>query len=584
MLNVLARDGAGRAGTAQLGPRKLEIPNLLWVDEELSGAEAGWTPLVARRENPDAVLLVQTSFRNAAPTPREGQLLLERRLAATPAMRQGRSPLRSLAGQLAVMEGAAALFRNPRRFAVAVAGARSESGYGHLLYAPGLGEPAHLAILAYAGIDLVDAVPLSLAAARGRYLTAHGSFAAASIANPECACPACGLASPAAFGEAALRRHNQYAARQEIGAVQNAIRNGRLRELVEARVRSHPELTALLRRLDTQYDYFEERVPITRREPLHATTKESLQRPDVLRFRRRVAERYQPRSEAPAVLLLPCSHRKPYSKSRTHRAFSDAIWEAGAATLVHEVIVTSPLGIVPRELELTYPAAHYDVPVTGEWDEEEGRMIRDLLRGLLAKKPGVQVISHLPKHTHDLIADLLPAGTTVTCQGEDATKGPEIARLGLALRDLRKSHRARNFGHVMRERLHGLATYQFGSEASARLFEGATVDGKWPTGKVMAGREQLAMLPTERGLLSLTIAGARRVASTGSYVVEIEDFPITGSIFAVGVKGADPQIRVGDEVIVAHDGDVRAVGVAAMTGPEMKGLKRGEAVRVRHHV
>lgn len=584
MLNVTARDGAGRSGTAALGPRKLEFPNLLWVDEELGASEANWAPTASRRANPEALLLVQTSFRNPPPHAAAGQLLLERRLASTPAMNAGRSPLRSLNGQLAVMEGAAALFRNPRRFAAAIAHARRDAGYGQLLYAPGLGEPAHLALLAYAGIDLADGVPLSLAAARGTFLTPHGAFPATSIRGAECACPACQFQAPTGFDEAQLRRHNQYVARQEIGAVQNAIRNGRLRELVEARVRSHPELTALLRRLDGQYDYFEERVPITRREPLHATTKESLQRPDVLRFRRRVAERYQPRSEAPALLLLPCSHRKPYSKSRTHRAFNDAIWEAGAATLVHEVIVTSPLGLVPRELELTYPAAHYDVPVTGEWDEEEGRMIRDLLRGLLAKKPGVQVISHLPKHTHDLVADLLPAGTTVTCQGEDATKGPELARLGVALRDLRKGHRPRNFANVMRERLHGLATYQFGSDAAERLFEDATVDGKWPTGKVMSGREQLAMLPTERGLLSLTIAGARRVASTGRYVVEIEDFPITGSIFAIGVKGTDPQIRVGDEVIVAHKGDVRAVGVAAMTGPEMTEMKRGEAVRVRHHV
>lgn len=584
MLSVHARDGAGRSGVADLGGRKLEFPNLLWVDEELGSAEASWAPTISRKENPGALILIQTSLRQKPPAPQGGQLLLERRLGAMPAMNQGRSPLRSLAGQVAVMEGAAALFRNPRRFAAAIAHARREAGYGQLLYAPGLGDPAHLAVLAYAGIDLADSVGLSLAAVQGRFLTEHGSFPAASLASAQCMCPACGFQAPATFDEATLRRHNQHAARQELGVIQNAIRHGRLRELVEARVRSHPELTALLRRLDAQYEHFEERVPITRREPLYATTKESLSRPDVLRFRRRVAERYQPKSEAPALLLLPCSHRKPYSKSRTHRAFNDAIWEAGAATLVQEVIVTSPLGIVPRELELTYPAAHYDVPVTGEWDEEEGRMIRDLLKGLLSKRPGVKVISHLPKHTHELVADLLPSDTTITCHGEDATKGAELGRLGVALRDLRRGHRPRSFGHVMRERHHGLATYQFGPDAANALMDGATVDGKWPTGKVMVGREQLAMLPTERGLLSLTLAGARRIAATGAYVVEIEDFPITGSIFAVGVKDADPQIRVGDEVIVAHNGDVRAVGVAAMTGPEMTESERGEAVKVRHHV
>ena len=38
---------------------------------------------------------------------------------------------------------------------------------------------------------------------------------------------------------------------------------------------------------------------------------------------------------------------------------------------VHQVIVTAPLGLVPRELEEIWPAANYDIPVTGEWDADE---------------------------------------------------------------------------------------------------------------------------------------------------------------------------------------------------------------------
>ncbi|HEV8594454.1 MAG TPA: PUA domain-containing protein, partial [Thermoplasmata archaeon] len=53
-------------------------------------------------------------------------------------------------------------------------------------------------------------------------------------------------------------------------------------------------------------------------------------------------------------------------------------------------------------------------------------------------------------------------------------------------------------------------------------------------------------------------------------------------VFAVGVVRADDRIRVGDEVVVRHGGEVRAVGVAAMNPREMVDLRRGEAVKVRH--
>ena len=48
--------------------------------------------------------------------------------------------------------------------------------------------------------------------------------------------------------------------------------------------------------------------------------------------------------------------------------------------VIHEVIITSPLGIVPRELEIVYPAASYDIPVTGIWEGYEKKMIKNLFQ------------------------------------------------------------------------------------------------------------------------------------------------------------------------------------------------------------
>ncbi len=56
----------------------------------------------------------------------------------------------------------------------------------------------------------------------------------------------------------------------------------------------------------------------------------------------------------------PVQQKNLIPLSQSHKKFQRAI--AGRA---HELIITSPLGLVPRELECIYPAGHYDLPVTG---------------------------------------------------------------------------------------------------------------------------------------------------------------------------------------------------------------------------
>jgi archaeosine synthase len=56
-----------------------------------------------------------------------------------------------------------------------------------------------------------------------------------------------------------------------------------------------------------------------------------------------------------------------------------------------------------------------------------------------------------------------------------------------------------------------------------------------------------------------------------------------GSIFAVGINEADPEIRPGDEVVIINnDDEVIAVGKSEMSGREMCELSRGRAVSLRH--
>ncbi len=90
---------------------------------------------------------------------------------------------------------------------------------------------------------------------------------------------------------------------------------------------------------------------------------ELLKNKDVLDFYHYVINEYDVPQGKKIALFLPCAATKPYSKSRTHRKIKSAIFNSVNINqnMIHELIIGEPLGIVPRDLEEKYPAAHYDM-------------------------------------------------------------------------------------------------------------------------------------------------------------------------------------------------------------------------------
>jgi archaeosine synthase len=354
------------------------------------------------------------------------------------------------------------------------------------------------------------------------------------------------------------------------------IGSGRLRELVDQRV-SSPSLVAALRIFDrTGYEYQEEMCS-TAGGRFSCNTTQSLQRPEVKRFRNMISERYEPPKHKRILVLLPCSAKKPYHISKTHRAFESAIHTGDHDVLVHEVIVTSPLGIVPRELDVFFPASSYDIPVTGEWKCQEKEMIRNALSKLLEFGYDT-VISHLGETT-ELIRELTDLTETVV---GDPTSPASLKNLEDAIREAAAGMEKCGYHTDRCENMRSVLRFQFGKEAADALMENADVTGKFPYWKFHAGKKQLGMLTAERGMVSLTMDGAEILAGMNMNTVEMPEFELKGNLFAVGVIKADHRIRIGDEAVVVTNGKAKAVGVAAMSGAEMEDLKRGIAVKIRH--
>lgn len=464
------------------------------------------------------------------------------------------------------------LFSQPQRFTETLVALRKKIGDTKLIYTPGLGEPQHLAVLHYCTVDLTDSFPLIWRSLHNYFLTTDGA-----VENPvqiPCSCPACQKSSSLSFDDLLL--HNYYAAHNEIKNIHTAIQNNTLRELVESRAHS-PELFSVLSLLDTEhYPFQEQRFPISGHK-LWASPH-YLNRPDVKRFRTRVMTRFAKPPSAHILLLLPCSARKPYSQSRSHILFQQALKACDNPHVIHEVMVTSPLGLVPRELELVYPAGHYDIPVTGYWSRDEQAMLTEAFTSFLLHNHYDTIISHLPLHIHTLY----PNEFIHTCI-DHPTSPESLDVLTQKLQEIAGTYPPVQYSQRVTENMACLLEYQFGSQILPHFLEKCTIKGKYPYLKIFYNSTQLGMLVKERGLFSLTFEGAQRLAESSVYWVEIEDFMPHGSIFATGVCDADPSIRIGDEVIVRYKGEVRAVGVALMTAEEMIQSRRGEAVKVRHY-
>lgn len=486
---------------------------------------------------------------------------------------------------LFIVANATQLFSQQSHFVDFITELREKIGYKKLIYLPCVGDPSSIALLTYLGVDFFDSFSAVMAARNETLLFSTGYYRKSQLPELPCSCPSCiKIRNASEMNYKEILEHNYTTLLNEIKRVRNAIIAGSLRELVETRIRTSPHLSSILRILDlNHYIFLEERTPVIRKQLLVATTNDSLIRPEIRRFQERILQRYEKPPSARILLLLPCSAKKPYSFSKSHKLFRERILNLNNPFVVHEVIMTSPLGLVPRELELTYPASTYDTIVTGYWDENEKKMIRSLLQQYLQKNIYDTIIMHIPTQMQEFIANLLknPISTCI----DHPTSAESLDELSNTLQKTTQMHKRVDPSQRAYENIRVLACYQMGKPLAEQLLKECTIKGKYPYQKIMQKNVQLGMVTQERGLISLTIEGGERLVDAEHYWVEIfDDFTLKGSVFAPGIKNADHSIRIGDEVIIRKKMKLCGVGVALMNGKEMVESKNGEAVKIRHHI
>ncbi len=528
------RDGTARAGKLIDGEKELLLPGI---------CSREWFPALQNRELQYVPPLADEEF--------AAKYLTWDGEQPVPLHQHGPFPVTS--GTVLIAANWHTLIKQPREFIRQIVSLKERHLPDTAWYLPGAALPENAAILVHAGFDLFDTIAVDLAGARGEFCLSDGTHPAAMMNEQVCSCDGCRSGD--------LTLHNRIALMQELALVRSRIREGTFREFLEGRCRNRPEYVSIMRNLE-RTEFMMMHTPVSRNVPLYACSGDSIHRPEVRRFIDRLLTRYLP-PKADVAVLLPCSARKPYSVSQSHRRFMQAVGRRA-----HELIMTSPLGLVPRDIELVYPAAHYDVPVTGYWDHEERHVIRDVLARYFAKHPYRRVIAHLDGDALLIAQEAADeAGIALECTGGDNPAGGESLRqLSEALAGEKK---------IKSQMVRGMISFQFGYDLRAA---GLEVKGIYPDQVVQINRRQVFSTDPAHGLLRPTFEGWSLIEN--GYRVYIDDFVPKGDILAPGVVEADPAIREGDEVLVIGD-HARATGRAMMSAGEMIRSTRGVAVRVR---
>ncbi|MCW3133995.1 MAG: archaeosine synthase subunit alpha [Methanophagales archaeon] len=586
---VRRRDGAARIGILSLPGGKKQTPLLLRIDS-LNAGEVIIN--VIHAEDP----LFKELFKEDRWDVSRGAVLLPE---VHPLFTKMKEAIPSLFVDFFVLSFASNLLNSPRDFVRRIIDARTTIPPDVALWVPAIATAENAALLFYIGADIIDDTNAVIKGYQGIYLMEEEGVRLSELDDLPCNCSICSSLSIDELRHknnkeraSLIAKHNTLLLDKEVKKIKECIRAGNLREYVEMKVRASTFSTAVLRILDMEEEeYFELRIPVARDQGIKANTMESLKRIEVKRFAKRVLERYEP-PERKILLILPCSAKKPYSTSPSHAKFIEAIENYRGH--IHELILTSPLGVVPRELEAVYPAAFYDIPVTGYWDAEEREWVSSCLRAYLEWKMNNYdvVVAHLSGAYREICASVAEdSGIEIvyTCEAnEGTTSRGALNKLKERIAELCGDKQRLSGFEMKSSMIKAMADYQFGIGAGSELVarkegeeERIKINGKFPSFKLSSKGDVLARIVPEYGLLVLTVKGARRIENLLSlYKVEIGNFVPKGSILAPGVINAGEQIRANDEVVFCGE-KAFGVGRAKMSGWEMVESRRGVAVQVR---
>lgn len=490
---------------------------------------------------------------------------------------------------LYILSGISALFNNQRKLTETFMQLRERLPPDIAIYLPGPIPPSYYSFFVYSGIDFFDNSIAYYTSRNGYFLAIDETY---SVSNhPPCYCEFCVSSKPDLF------RHNEMILKNAIGRIQYAIKSETLRSLVEQDIHSSITFAASLRLYDNNYsENIRYRTPIISSAPLKCIGEESFTHPSVKEFRERVKERFTPDPLSKVVLLIPCSARKPYSFSRSHLLFRKAIKDGSKELInyISELIITSPLSVVPRELENIFPARFYDIPVTGYWSSNEVNETRSILLEILKRYPKETIILN---HTFgdgynqitESIEEMMSFEVIKTSSGSHPTSEKALTNLSSTLKELsqREIKPKEKSPAPLIKQIRATADYQYGPETGKILFSNSVnYRGKYPRDRqIFYEKKQVATLHNSTGFLSIFPQHAQKIVHCSYNNLKFMDDYVKGSnIYAPGCVEADKRIHPNDEIFVTNNNEIIASATAFVSGLDMNKMTSGKLAEIKKKV
>ncbi|MFX0077000.1 MAG: tRNA guanosine(15) transglycosylase TgtA [Candidatus Hermodarchaeota archaeon] len=233
----------------------------------------------------------------------------------------------------------------------------------------GLGLPQYFSLAVACGCDLMDSAAYALYAKENRYFTlSTGTKKLDELEEFPCHCPICSDFSPNEIRKfednlriELLAKHNLYVSFSELKTIRQAIREGNLWELVEQRVRTHPNLVKALDIIKLDKPFFEIYEKMYKRHGRLYASEESVDRPLIYRYEKRLLENYRPPRNVNFLIILP----ELDVKGMTSPSISNWVKEIRENNVVpiidiHLAFYSIIHGIIPYELIESFPMGQYE--------------------------------------------------------------------------------------------------------------------------------------------------------------------------------------------------------------------------------
>jgi 7-cyano-7-deazaguanine tRNA-ribosyltransferase len=259
----------------------------------------------------------------------------------------------------------------------------------------GAGHPMILAMSVAMGCDLFDSAAYAIYAKNERYLTNRGTLLLKDIRYFPCICPICRKYSVNDVKERTkgeriklLAEHNLHVTMAEIKIIKQAIVEGRLWDLIEARSKGHTQMTGALKRLALYKDELEKSSPGFKGRGIFYYDYNSLAKPQITRHIYQLKNNYQKPKGKETLLLLTRPETRPFTSHPNYKEFKTTVNSLKKSESIHICFYGAPYGIIPEDLNETYPLSQFEIgePLDFETIEFTIRQITDYINFTKHKK------------------------------------------------------------------------------------------------------------------------------------------------------------------------------------------------------